>query len=52
MAMNILERVELKIDEGLDRVVLTLDEWYALRDVITQLKKQVERLTWSLEQHD
>lgn len=50
--MNILEHIEKKLDKELDRVVLTADEWYAIRDMITLMKKQIERLTWSLDEHD
>lgn len=50
--MNIVKHIENKFGDENDVIELTRDEWYAIREVITVLKKNNERLVWSLEEHD
>lgn len=50
--IDIVKHVEQKLDKEFDRVVLTSDEWFALRDLILVLKKENERLRWQITLQD
>lgn len=49
--MNIVAHIESKKGDN-DHVVLTEDEWFALRDYIQLLRKENERLRWTLADQD
>lgn len=53
---NIIAHMESKFTSGnaipVKQTMLKVDEWYALRDIILQLRKENERLQWMLDTQD
>lgn len=53
---DIIKHMESKFTSGnpvpVKQTILKVDEWYAIRDIIIQLKKENERLKWRLNEQD
>jgi len=49
---EIVKKFDQKFAAAHGTTELSADEWYAIRDAITQLKKQVEQLQWQLKEQD
>lgn len=50
--MDIVNHMDKKFVASHEASNITAEEWFAVRDLITQLKKQVEQLQWQLRQQD
>lgn len=50
--MVIVKRIDEKFDDDSESVILTANEWYALRELIAALKRENERLKWTLNTQD
>lgn len=53
---DIMKHMESKFTSGnsvpVKQTILKVDEWYAIRDIIIQLKKENERLKWHMNVQD
>lgn len=49
---EILQKFDRKFAASFGTAELTADEWFVIREEITKLKKQVERLQWQLNEQD
>lgn len=52
MKEDILKKIEEQYTRGQEYVFLHREEWYAIRDIVTALKKENERLQWSAREQD
>ena len=49
--MNIVQHIEEKF-KNCAQIELTYDEWVAIRDKLVLYKKEIDRLIWSIQEHD
>lgn len=49
---EIVNKFDRKFAAAHDVAEITADEWFAIRDEITKLKKQAEQLQWQLREQD
>lgn len=49
---DVVRKFDQKFAAAHGSAEITADEWFAIRDAITQLKKQVEQLQWQLREQD
>lgn len=49
---DIVQKFDRKFAATHESTEIKADEWFAIRDEITKLKKQVEQLQWQLREQD
>ena len=49
---EIVKKFDQKFAASHDKAEISADEWFAVRDEITKLRKQVEQLQWQLREQD
>lgn len=52
MKQDILKKIEEQFLAGQEYVFIHREEWYVVRDIITALKKDNERLLWAAKEQD
>lgn len=50
--MDIVKHMDKKFAVAHEDSIITADEWFAIREVINLLKKEIERLRWQMNEQD